>query len=466
MKPNAMKSRLIKLFILLLWVILFFFWRVGAYTAPMIGEDGHPADIFLHQPKGPDYLQIARIDGVPIYFHPEHPAGEYEILRATGNLFSLFINHELLTEFELTVFLRWSYSLFQVFIFLLLISLILLQGDLLSPRNVISLIGILVFTITPFSVITSTNLQVDGSVGAFAVGTVGLSLFAFFKTKLPPVFKYGLVLISTFIVGLGKNEWNVALLATLVVCFSYTFLLKLYYHRQVRIEFALLCTLMVGAVLGNIFVYLLDPLNYLGGFDVISRIHSASKITGFFDFLILVLKRSWMILPHLILCVIFLINLGRNISQWHIAVIFLFVYGLFLTGGFFLTQWARFPRYYAPAFMALLFSIVLQFQIQPNIINRKLVGLSFAALLLISFVYIIQTFNLSLYLMDLKERNLGVAVTIEEKEAMSLPAIKPPCIVVTGIAEALHEDFDYIANSLGRHDIETLADKYGRELCE
>ena len=90
--------------------------RKPHYASNLEGEAGHYAELFIDQPDGPKYWQIAQIFGKDIYSPPRHPALMYETIAFFGKITETVIDYSRLSEYKTTVLLRAFFSLFQLFV--------------------------------------------------------------------------------------------------------------------------------------------------------------------------------------------------------------------------------------------------------------------------------------------------------------------------------------------------------------
>ena len=210
---------------LLILPILYFLPRIPYLIIPLQGEEGIFAEIFYYQTPKPDYLLLARIDGSNIYGPPEHPAMMYEILSHYGLALKAIVNFSKFNTAALTFFIRLAFSMFQFLIFEIIAFVILQSRDNRSTLDKIFLLGwILILAVTPPAMMISTSVQVDGSIGSLLAGFLAISVLGYRLKLYSHRTAYIFVFISSFLFGLGKNEWSAALLLALILTGGYLLL--------------------------------------------------------------------------------------------------------------------------------------------------------------------------------------------------------------------------------------------------
>ncbi len=286
---NPIISNLKKIFLnnysyLLLFIILYFLLRLPFYPARMVGEDGMFADIFLNHPEGPNYLQIARIDGKEIYITANHPGLIYEILALSGYLFKIFISFETLSDFETTFLLRFAYSFFQLIIWILFIIILTkAHNNQLKDNLILFRLGILILSFSSIAINNSVNIQTDGSVGVLLSGLFALVLLTYYYQVITGHLLYFITFLVTILLGFGKNEWSFLFILTLISGTLYLFIASKIIRKSdtdCREHYIFLAVALAGCIIGNIINYYFDPKNYTGGLNLMLESSTRISIIG------------------------------------------------------------------------------------------------------------------------------------------------------------------------------------------
>ena len=356
-----MQKAVRNLFLIFLFVSLFFLVRLHFYYAPLIGEEGIFADILMKHPQSPNFLLSGLIDGQNIYHQPAHPIVMYYALDAMGNLFSPLINTvSWLDDTEITPLLRFLISLNQFAVFLGIgIVIILRKGFPL----VIAVSILVAVAISPTAVITSANLQLDGSIGVLMSGLFAMTLF-YLSIFNPGNGFLGVVLFMvSFFLATGKQEWSIIALCALLFAALYLFIFKYKKSAEFKTDVSMLLIVLSGLMAGNLFSYFLEPLSYLGGLKVLwSFSHADKLLEGHFDlqkWIQLTNSRvRWICIP-IALAGISTLLVFNKLKRLKTVEVLLWFYGLGLLGAYFLSNWNTEPRYFAPSLVVLAITVIL-----------------------------------------------------------------------------------------------------------
>jgi len=477
--------------ILIGFVAVYLLVRVPYYGRVLTGEEGIFAYIFLNHPVGPNYGLFGRIAGRELVGPLEHPAFLYELISGLGSWVERFVNLHTLPENVRTFILRVSFSLFQLTALVLLLWLILFKRNATKNVEEFELRGgkfsdndkqqtkpiieraaipqsrtifypvVLIFliSISPIALTTSTQLQVDGSVGVLLGCILPLGIYAAFVFHRFRFWRYyGLLTIVSFAAGLGKNEWSLALLLAqgLFVACLILFQRRYSLPQHLRSVYLIALFSLLGLVLGNTTSYIFDPLNYRGGLDVMFRI-SQSNISQSHIF-IRWIKLSILRLPYIFTIAILLFGstlviatrLKKILSQAP-DLLLIFFYSTALFFGFLFSTWDADPRYFAPAFIAFSITAVALFELIPQRYMRT-------GFLVVSAILCIHTLTF-----------FSIQFLSPAKNYLSNSKMKiapQACIPLLDTAAGyFNKQIDFIGSSLSKGDAEVIAGRFGKRPC-
>jgi hypothetical protein len=441
---------------LLLFSVLYFAFRIPYLIAPLHYEEGIFAEIFYTQPPNHDYIFLGRISSNNLYMPTAHPAIIYELLTHYGLLWNVIVNYETSNITTLTFFIRLAFSMFQFLVIGVIVWMILQRRDSDSWKNRITIITwITILAVTPPAMIMSTSIQVDGSVGTLLAGLLAVALLGYRLKIYPERAAFIFVFISSLLFGLGKNEWSLALVLTLLLTVGYLYLMnrKNGDNKSIKTSWVLLGFIFTGLLLGNLISYLYDPEAYLGGFDVMFRI---SKVSSY-NFISFGFERLAFTYVNLLVLAFIAIVLIRSWKKADYILFLYFTLGVILFFAYFITSWAVEPRYYAPSLIVGLAGAVVAYEHLSSAKTRLLLwGISFV-LLVITFRNVLE---------DKNRIRLYSQLGLPNYANSQITTIPSGCIPRMGTGEAFGQKFDFISNSLSPEDASRLAAKYGKEICQ
>ena len=251
-------------------LVLFIATRTVFYVMPLVGEDGVFADLCVNRPAGPQMCLFGRVDGQKRYDLFLHPAPCYEAIRAAGWLCSWMIPAPPVPDNMVTPRLRFLYSLFQLSVWLVI--LVVLARPRVCSQSAARWAVLAAVIASPMAMVTSTQLQIDGSVGVVMNGLMAVAVMAVLSGSSPGVRGLSYLACAGFVLGLGKQEWTICLLAALVAWAGYIIV------QGIRGKVALaefgrpILLILIGLAAGNLASYAYDPLNYMGGLKFLSEV--------------------------------------------------------------------------------------------------------------------------------------------------------------------------------------------------
>jgi len=443
----------------ILLTLLYFGARLPFYQQLPIGEEGLFANMFYNHPTAPNYLLLARIEGRDLYYPFNHPSAPCWIISMAGRFFSAFLPPSRAPEAAVIFLVRWAFSLFQFFIFLLLTISLFLRKDGSPPR----LATVLPFAviISPLAVSSSLVLHVDGSVGVLMAGLVSLAWLAkqkgFFSTRMNGL----LISSSSFFLGLGKQEWSLAFGAAAIVTLMYTAARRPAGAKS----HAYLIYGLAGCLAGNLLGYAIDPVNYLGGISILFLRSNEFRALSWSDpqTVFFILFRLWMLFTLLSLIVVALALLLKNQAG---AAWFSFLFAFFLFLGFLPGLFAQgFAfRYYAPALVSITIAVIGLLPAAP--------GRWLKTTLLLLCALFIANYGLFAYVAARHQLSvtdgfgLPVKAYFPEAAQIAAHAKENNCVpVLPSWMRYRMPAADFVVPSLSREDAEKLVAQHGKSVC-
>ena len=358
-------------FVLLLLTFAYFISRLPFYPLMLRGEEGMFAHMFVSQPHGPYYQQIGRLDGAVVYdFVPtQHPALIYETITKPGWLFGQLLQVPTADLWQ-TVYLRFAFSLYEYGIWLLVACLLLWTRTFEVPDNLQTKrlwgLGLISFLIWPASLINTTNLNIDATVGVLYTGLVCAALAACYKSRNLSVRSYVMILCAAILFGFGKNELSLAFQATVWVCLICWY----FWNRWAAAKepdktvYIVLLILGIGNLIGCGINFWVGPENYVGGLEIMQqrKTEQSALAVGFLtQWLRITLERLSFILLHLVIWSMTVIYFWKKRAEPQFVGLFLFLLASALFFGFFLTANEVGARYFEPSFVVFLFLYLIVF---------------------------------------------------------------------------------------------------------
>lgn len=433
----------------------YFGGRAAFLAQPPIGEEGIFADLFYSRPAGPAYLLLGRIDGREIREPFNHPAPPYELLSALGGVARAVFGLQSFQEWTWIFIARSAFAGFQFVVLFLLGVVVLTAPD--QEKRPLLLALILAAGLSPLAVSSSINLYLDGSVGALAAGLFALAVGLEIRGRGSERARLLLVGLAAFGVGLGKQEWSLALLgaaaATALVWFAV--------FRTKMPRAALLLVAVVGCVGGNLVSYGFDPVNYLGHLTFYqnadqlpwSGLHPGRAL----------LRRLSMLLAPLLLAVL---------GGWFAArrrtptALFGYFFALFLLAGFLpnLATAGFAFRYFAPALAALIVAVPLLAPEKPGRAQQALLAAG-VLIFAVQFAFFRQT-AVERHLSVTDGFGLPVAAYYPQKAAMVAAARARGCVpILPAWVKFQFPETDFVIPSVDAAAAERLIRERGKTLC-
>lgn len=329
--------------------------RLPFLSNTLLGEEGMFAALVLNPTppsaevanRLPQQL-VAQIDGQRIYSSFEHPIVPYLIMeRGVGVLGRAAHALDGSFAFRSAVARGCYLALFTIGV----LGLIWLAAAKLTehtgPAFVNPALVIYVLT-TPLLLGASIQPQVDGSVGVMLIGFAAFILVAWQgRSRETAAF-----LVAGILIGLGRIEWALAFAVAALAVLAAQVMLVARAPRYLPLVF------VVGLAAGSALSYLTSPADYLSGVDVMRRISATSNGS-----LEAARQQRPLMTPALILAAA-AVGFGaprlRKLLTDASGALILGLGGVGVIVGFAASNWSGdgFPRYYAPALVALAYAVV------------------------------------------------------------------------------------------------------------
>jgi len=349
-----MNSKYWSLAVIAVW---YFVLRTPLLSSHLFDEEGIFADVVVNQPARPDYCLVGHIRGETLRMKIEHPAPMYELMKLAGQL-AAPLTHPPSPERRITIVLRVLFSMFQLMFWLLLGCELVARaaGRTLRPITQAMLATLMMM---PIAIFSSVELQTDGSAGVFMNGLCMLAIGAMDRDATLSRARRLLLVGGAALLGGGKQEWSLVFVASLLAWGGYLLLLRRL-GEEVKAELMTLGLLALGLGAGNLASYLFDPVNYLGGLDVLRRISRNDVVSSgtLPTWRRLWLQRiEWIAPLFVMLAAVAVLLLRQFRSRRYLILIAL--HGSGLLAGFLMSTWSGVLRYFAPAFVSLAAALVI-----------------------------------------------------------------------------------------------------------
>jgi hypothetical protein len=348
------------------FLLIFFFARLPLFSLGWDGQDasGSDADIFVHQPGKPNYLLFGRIHGQEIYVPAlGHPAPMYEMYALLGKAVQWIIPFQTFSNQQIITLLKVIACLFQ-----LAVWIPLLWWMLRNSERTARLVGCAIITalaLSPLAIQGSNEFQLDSTFGFVMAGMYALALLFADRAERFPILGFLAIATASAFLGLGKNEWTIVAVAAWGALLIVRLAIRLARgpdedHQHRRFLVCVSATIL-GLCAGNLASYLFEPTLYVSGLELIVRMVQGSSVASGADgsrFVEINMERL-QFTQALLFVIAFMAwpaVLGRLPSSPGLMLASLFGLGLFLA--FFLSTFAAFARYFAPALAALSVALV------------------------------------------------------------------------------------------------------------
>jgi hypothetical protein len=250
------------------------------------------------------------------------------------------------------------FSIFQLMFWLLLGRELVARapGRALRPLAQMTLATVMMM---PIAVFSSVELQTDGSAGVFMNGLCMLAIAAMDRDATLSRGRKLVLVGGAALLGGGKQEWSLVFLAALLAWGGYLLLLRRL-GEEVKSELMTFGLLALGLCAGNLASYLFDPVNYLGGLDVLRRISKTDVVrSGTLPTWqrLWVQRMQWIAPLFVMVAVVAVLLLRQFRSRRYLILIAL--HGSGLLAGFLLSTWSGDLRYFAPPFVCLAAALVI-----------------------------------------------------------------------------------------------------------
>jgi hypothetical protein len=276
-------------------------------SRPLVGEEGMFAFIIRERIFNDSNLLIGNLENGLLLINPEHPILIYWVLIITGSLSQILKFLGIGEVYSIRVV-----NLIPLFILFYFLKFKVFNRDYINVLLQIT-ISLLILALPVFNY-EILKIQTDTLSGNFLFLVFGITLVLKFakSSSLNSL----LILTSFFFIGIGKQEWTFSALSSIFVVFVIFFRFKFKDSKSLMV-FKFIKYSTLGLLAGNFLNFIIDPKNYLGGFDVIYRTVVKSLLNQEFDnsrfVLYLTFKLSYLFVPlTLLIYSLILIYLLRN----------------------------------------------------------------------------------------------------------------------------------------------------------
>jgi glycosyltransferase involved in cell wall biosynthesis len=417
--------------------------RAPFYLQPLMGEEGIFAYMLAHSPVGPAYGFMGRINGVDLLDPLRHPAGMYEAYTRLGALLRFFGGAGAMTDISA----RLAQSCFQGALWVLLaLRYGKAQGTSLALLGLLTLVGLS----SPLGVSSSIYLQTDSSTGLLLAGCLAFAVLESVSLLGPAAALFALGAV-------GKQEWSIAALLGLGLA-------EIFNSRPGILKRVLF--LGGGLVLGNFFSWVFDPLNYVGGLDVLRGISPGHQALANGQ------AQAWATLwptrrPFVVGLMALLVlatGLAWSAPQERRArerTACLLAWAFFLP--FFASTWGRSPRYFAPAWGAVL--ACLAGQLAQRQVRRW--ALAAVTVLALTMAYDQTLFLARVYGqgLSLTESSLAPLQVFWQREHSREAVMTHGCVGRLTAGYGWNKPLDFVLESVDPQSAANYAASQGRALC-
>ncbi len=430
---------------------LYFVARLPILSKSLAGEEGIFAALVVYRPPAPDYFLVARIDRQDRYGPLAHPSPLYETLRLASGLWQPVSPEIVADDARATPRLRFFFSLFQCTVWLLVgIAALAATGSSRPFARYATLAIVALTAISPIALATSTQLQLDGSVGSVMVGLAAGALCLASRHLVPVPVMYAVLFLSTVVLGLGKQEWTLAFLGALVLWVGALLVIRRRIGRAIREQLLAGVVIVAGLLLGNWLSYQFNSRAWSGGIHVMRSIADIATVaTG-------PPARWWRVTDQrmgmLVTCgvvgVTLLILFWRRLKDVDpYAFLLLFLTGG-LFGGYFITSFAPEVRYFMPSLIVMAFAFVAVVPAAPDRTGRWVLAATTGLLSIHTGVYIVDRIGAP---------TRPINVSRDPRE----------CIPLMSHGDVWNKpDVDFVGRNLGIENAAAFVARFGKTTCD
>ncbi len=354
-------------------IVIIFSWLLVILTPVpflsnlLMGEEGMFAYLAVDNGKTEfndtsKILLIGREKGIDKWDAPRHPILPYMFLSHVIRPFTGGINFSHLNFHDKTVMARTPFYSFYALAMLLVLLLNLNGLKKMSIKELLIPLGLLAFIGTSGLMVGgAVQTLYDGNLGVLLIGTSAFLLIWGFRVQ-HKMLMYTLWFSGGWVAAMGKNEWAMAFGSALFLLWAFKKIIGLIRNHDNGDETSKIKPLgkipvwgLLGVISGSLFHYLMDPYNYVKGFEVIYQFGIKSPL-NWMDTFVARLPWIWPFFLMIPAAFIILIRNGRKLLINHLPGILVMFWGVLIFFGFLITRHGGdgFPRYFGPAMMALL----------------------------------------------------------------------------------------------------------------
>jgi hypothetical protein len=348
----------------MLWLVafslFFLFMRAPQFTAQWDGEDGNGHNsAMLMGLAAPNELIYSRIDGEAHFSinFISHPSPPYLLFSLIGKIVRTVVPLDMLHGQALIFALKATASLLQLGVF---IGFLFLASRF--TRTKVAIVWLWVLEMAPVALYSSNEVQTDSSTGFILIALFFMGALVAQSPETGRPARLLALFVGSLAAGLGKNEWTSCLAAALLFTALAHPLIHCLLVRRLKVDLIgpahdalpMLCIAAAGLAVGNYASYLLDPSDYIGGWQLLGRmIFRATVLSGDTGTWWTYFEKIPYILFHLIVDASILIHLLRRPQIYSATILLAFMFANALFWSYVISSWGSFPRYFAPAYIGL-----------------------------------------------------------------------------------------------------------------
>lgn len=451
---NKYKYLFLIIFIVIFWLVRSPEFRIGWDWQD---SNGHDTDIFVNQPSYPNYFLIDRINGQNNYFPPTgHPGTIYALFSLNGSLVKTIAPLNTMTDQEVVTFLKVMVTAVHLLIYACLGWYILKR---IKPtwKRIIALGILVVLANSPIALYNTNEFQIDSYLGVIMVACLCFTLLPFLET--PQIIKrwhYILLALAAAFIGLGKNEWSLMLIASIIAILILYFVINKIIPKQPSdpIFIKMLIVIFCGNLIGNLCSFIFNRDLYLSGLELLSRMTQNVTIHGsngstWFQVMVTRLPYISTIFVLLLALMWMFFRKFKNINYYKL---FIFIYGFFLFFAFFISSWGDFSRYFAPALMVLTVAFFIYYR------DFKLDNILKMILIILVVLVSFQSFTLFKSIWSRSKNDTYFSVTTNTSDN---------CVPLLDVGIVYRRpNIDFVHLGMGYVSAESIVEAYGKHMCK
>ncbi len=330
----------------------------------LIMEEGHFAYLAVNTEKSKpindrDLLLIGREQGVDQWEAPRHPILPYLVIAKVFRAFSDATNFDLWTmeektrEARLPFYITYVISMLPVIFMGAWLFRRKTWGEISLPVIFIGFLGT-----CPLLVGGALQTYYDGNIGMLLTTLCALGLASIPRLKSLPL-RTAILFGCGFLSAMGKNEWAIAFIGAVLG----TMILYAAAPQKFPHFWFLSVSALIGAVVGSLFHFFIDPFNYLQGLYLMHSF-GYEPHRSYIHAFVFRLPWIWPFILIFILAIFIVRRFLKELLSTHFTHMILLLWAIILFFGFIITPHLGdgFPRYFCPSMAAFLSFLVVRME--------------------------------------------------------------------------------------------------------